>query len=176
VSDADAQEDVVELTRLGDLTVARMLCGRLAAEGITAFLPDERMADQTWHVQGSVRGIRVQVARADLDRAKEILTEPALELGPEAITPGSAADATRETDDGTISVGDRAAFRALRVALVTLILPGVVHPYSLWLAACALRRPDVTAWGRGRAIAALAVSCAGCAGLAFIVYRLLSAR
>ncbi len=172
MSDADEPKDVVELTRLGDLTVARMLCGRLAAEGIPAFLPDERMADQTWHVQGAVRGIRVQVARTDLDRAKEILTEPALELDPDVVTPGVAAGAAHETDDGTISVGDRAAFRALRVALVTLILPGLVHPYSLWLAVRALSRPDVTAWGRGRAIAAAAVSCAGCAVLAFLVYRL----
>jgi hypothetical protein len=49
------------------------------------------------------------------------------------------------------------------VALVSLWLMGLVHPYSLWLAVRALRRDDVTAWGRRRAGIALVISVAGCA-------------
>jgi hypothetical protein len=177
VSDAEEPDDVVELTRLGDLTVARMVCGRLAAEGIEPFLPDEHMAPQLWHLHGAISGIRVQVRRADLVRAQEILAQPPLALAEAAQEAGAgvapAGGPEGEIDDGTISAGDRSAFRALRVALVSLLLPGIIHPYSLWLAARALGRPDVTAWGRWRAVVALLVSLAGCAGLGFLLYRLL---
>ena len=62
----------------------------------------------------------------------------------------------------------------MRVALVSLWLLGLIHPYSLVLAVRALRRKDVTAWGRRRAIIALFVSLLGCAGLSLLVARYLS--
>jgi len=74
-------------------------------------------------------------------------------------------------DDGSISAGDRAAYRAMRVALVSLWLLGLIHPYSLLLAVRALRREDVTAWGRRRAWIALAVSLLGCAWISLLVAR-----
>ncbi|MBN2575563.1 MAG: DUF2007 domain-containing protein [Deltaproteobacteria bacterium] len=176
MSDSDKPDDVVVLTRLADLTVARIVCGRLQAEGIAAYLPDEHTASQLWRWHGAVGGIRVQVRRADLERAQAILAQPAMELSAEAASdaaaPGAApAGPEGPVDDGTISAGDRMAFRALRVTLVSLLLPGVVHPYSLWLAVSALGRPDTTSWGRWRAWVALLVSVAGCACLAFLAYR-----
>jgi hypothetical protein len=161
VSDTETPEDAVVLTRLADLSAARLLCGRLASEGIESFLPDERVAAQIWPSSSATGGIRVQVRQADLARAEEILAAPGAAVE-DALAP---ARPDGELDDGTISPGDRRAFRALRVALLTLLLPGVIHPYSLWLAVQALRRDDVTAWGRWRAWVALSVSLVGCTAL-----------
>jgi len=173
-------DDVVTLARFGELTAAQLLRGRLDSEGIECFLPDEVMATQTWHLQSAIGGIRVQVRQADLERAKEILAEPgAADLFAEAAPgqgsleggQGKPANGASE-DDGTISVGDRAAFRALRVALVSLWLMGLVHPYSLWLALRALGRDDLTAWGKRRAGIGLIISLAGCAWMTLLVVRL----
>lgn len=179
MSDTDETKDRVVLTRFADLAVARVLCGRLAAEGIEASLPDEHRASQILHWHGPVGGFRIQVHRADLARAKEILELPTpgpttrAENAPEPDGHDVAlARPDEDIDDGTISAGDRRAFRALRVALLTLLLPGLVHPYSLILAVQSLRRSDVTAWGRWRAWVALLVSLLGCACLGLVVYQL----
>lgn len=177
---AEAPDDLVILARVGDLTTAQLLCGRLEADGIAATLPDEHVATQNWHLSGAMGGIRIQVRRADLERAKDIMAQPG---GPDLLAagdpPASAAPVgpNGEADDGTISEGDRAAFRSLRVALVSLWLMGLFHPYSLWLSLRALGRPDVTAWGKRRAAIALVVSLVGCVGLGLLVhwfYRLRS--
>jgi hypothetical protein len=173
---ADDADDLVVLVRMGELTAAQLLCGRLAADGIEARLPDEVMATQTWHLQAAIGGIRVQVRRGDLERAKEILAQPGMEAAalaeatPEVVAV-DGAKAPADSDDGSISPGDRAAFRALRVTLVSLWLMGLIHPYSFWLAIRALGLRDVTPWGRRRAWIALLVSLVGCAWLAFLVYR-----
>jgi hypothetical protein len=164
VSTTDS-EDFVTLTRFGDLTAAQLLCGRLEAEGVECFIPDEVMAAQTWHLNSAIGGIRVQVRPADLERAREILEETG--------RPPAAEDGAGDGDDGTISPGDRAAYRSLRVALVSLWVLGLVHPYSLWLAVHALLQKDLTGWGRWRAFVALAVSLAGCGFLAFLSWRFL---
>jgi hypothetical protein len=178
VSSSDDDDGLVVLARFGDLTTAQLVRGRLAADGIVAFLPDEHMATQTWHLHVAIGGIRLQVYKADLERAKEILAQPGSEIAaslesavemPENATAKSAAE--DQDDDGTIGPGDRAAFRALRVALVSLWLMGLIHPYSLWLALHALGRHDVTAWGRRRAWIALFISLAGCAWLGLLVQR-----
>jgi Putative prokaryotic signal transducing protein len=165
-------DDVVTLTRLNNLTAAQLLCGRLDAEGIEARIPDEVMAAQTWHLNCAIGGIRVQVHQRDLERAKEILADPALaENLQDESAQGSAAAGTTDGDDGTISPGDRAAYRSLRVALVSLWLMGLVHPYSLYLAVRALGQKDLTTWGRWRAWVALGVSLLGCGWMAFLVLR-----
>jgi len=175
-------EEIVTLTRFGELPTAQLLCGRLDAEGIECFIPDQIMAAQTWHLNRAIGGIRVQVRQADLERAKEILEHPGLV---EEAKPGSAGETSSESgqgepagrdegDDGSISAGDRAAYRAMRVALVSLWLMGLIHPYSLLLAVRALRRKDATAWGRKRAWVALVVSLLGCAGMALLVARFMA--
>ena len=172
-------EEIVTLTRFGELPTAQLLCGRLDAEGIECFIPDQIMAAQTWHLNRAIGGIRVQVRRSDLERAKEILEHPGLaeeategNPGVTSSTSGQGEPAGRdEGDDGSISAGDRAAHRAMRVALVSLWLMGLIHPYSLLLAVRALRRKDVTAWGRRRAWIALGVSLLGCAWMALLLIR-----
>lgn len=159
---------MVTLIRVGDWTMAQLLQGRLAADGIACFLPDEVMARQ---LQPAVRGIRVQVRRADLARAKEILDEPGVgesELVAAAAPDGGRGAGDEGEGDSRIGEGDRAGFHALRVALASLWLMGLIHPYSLWLAVRALRRDDITVWGRRRAGIALAVSLAGCAWMALV--------
>jgi hypothetical protein len=174
---------MVTLTRCGELPTAQLLCGRLDAEGIESFIPDEIMATQTWHLNRAIGGIRVQVRQADLERAQQILENPGVaegtgegNSGAASSEPGAGESVGQDkgqdiNDDGSISAGDRAAYRAMRVALVSLWLLGLIHPYSLLLAVRALRREDVTAWGRRRAWIALVVSLLGCAWISLLVAR-----
>jgi hypothetical protein len=182
VSDREDPEEVVTLTHCGELTAAQLLCGRLDAEGLECFIPDQIMAAQTWHLNRAIGGIRVQVRRADLERAKEILQHPGVseaadlaDAGEASLESGRGQPAEQDKDDdGLIGPGDRAAYRAMRVALVSLWLMGLVHPYSLVLSVRALGRKDVTAWGRRRAWIAALVSVVGCAWLALVALRLLT--
>lgn len=178
-------EDIVTLVRFGELPAAQLLCGRLESEGIECLIPDEIMAAQTWHLNRAIGGIRVQVRQSDLARAKQILEQPglaedaALAASAENLAeslPGEPVNSDQAglSDDGSISPGDRAAYRSMRVALVSLWLLGLFHPYSLVLAARALGQKDITSWGRRRAAIALLVSLLGCAGLSLLVMRFLS--
>ncbi len=170
MSETSNPDEFVTLTRVGELTTAQLLRGRLDAEGIECLLPDENQAKHTWYQPAAVRGIRVQVRRADLERAQEILAEAAVGEGKSA---PPEPEPSPGTDDGTISDGDRAAHRSLRVALVSLWLMGLVHPYSLWLALRALGRGDITDWGRRRAGIAIVISLAGCAWLLLLGYHMI---
>ena len=170
--------EIVTLTRCGELTTAQLLCGRLDAEGIECFIPDEHMATQTWHLTRAIGGIRVQVRRADIERAQQILAFPGTDNGTDTSAEDTEASHAKpngfhgaDKDDGSISLGDRAGYRSLSVALVSLWLMGLIHPYSLLLAVRALGRGDLTAWGRRRAAIALFVSLAGCAWIGLLAYR-----
>ena len=176
MTDPDRPDDIVTLTRFGELPAAQLLCGRLESEGIECFIPDEIMAGQTWHLNRAIGGIRVQVRRSDLDQAKQVLEQAGSGIDTFAIPPadGSAPDhgpGHNGVDEGVISPGDRAAYRSMRVALVSLWLLGLIHPYSLWLAVRALGQKDITAWGRRRAVIALLVSLIGCSFFAFLLAR-----
>jgi hypothetical protein len=176
MSDSERPDGLVTLTRCNELIAAQLLCGRLGAEGIEGFIPDENMANQTWHLSRAIGGVRVQVRQADLERARQILDEPgAVALDAEAAAE-SRPNGVHEDDDGTIGPGDRAAYRAMRVALVSLWLMGLIHPYSLFLSMRALGRGDLTAWGRRRAWIALGVSVVGCVFMATIVLKLATSR
>jgi hypothetical protein len=176
VTDSARPNELVTLTRCDQLIAAQLLCGRLGAEGIEGFIPDENMANQTWHLSRALGGIRVQVRQGDLERAQQILAEPgAAELDAEAV-PEKRPNGVHDEDDGTIGPGDRAAYRAMRVALVSLWLMGLIHPYSLFLAVRALARKDLTPWGRRRAGIALGVSLLGCGWLAMLLFKLVTIR
>jgi Putative prokaryotic signal transducing protein len=174
VTDPDRPDDIVTLTRFGELPAAQLLCGRLESEGIECFIPDEIMAGQTWHLNRAIGGIRVQIRRADLDQAKQVLEQAGSGGDASAPSDGSTPDhrpGHNGVDDDFISPGDRAAYRSMRVALVSLWLLGLIHPYSLWLAVRALVQKDITAWGRRRAVIALVVSLVGCGFFAFLLAR-----
>ena len=179
---SDDSEEIVTLVRFGELPAAQLLRGRLESEGIECMIPDEIMATQTWHLTRAIGGVRVQVRKTDLERAKQILDQPGLaddarlaasaenQLAAEVGEDVSASDGSKD-DDGSISPGDRAAYRSMRVALVSLWLMGLIHPYSLLLSVAALGRKDLTPWGRRRAIIALLVSGTGCAWIVFLAAR-----
>jgi hypothetical protein len=175
VSEPVRPDDLVTLTRCDQLITAQLLCGRLDAEGIECLIPDEHVANQTWHLSRAIGGIRVQVRQADLERAKQILAEPGCEVAAQP-KQEPRPNGAHDEDDGTIGPGDRAAYRAMRVALVSLWLLGLIHPYSLLLAVRALGRQDLTGWGKRRARIALAVSLVGCALLAVWIMKLASLR
>jgi len=176
MSDPERPDDLVTLTRCNELIAAQLLCGRLGADGIEGFIPDENMANQTWHLGRAMGGIRVQVRQADLERAHQILAEPgAVDLDAEVV-PGKRPNGVHQDDDGTIGPGDRAAYRAMRVALVSLWVMGLIHPYSLFLSVRALGRGDLTGWGRRRAWIALGVSLVGCVFMATMVLKLVTSR
>lgn len=176
MSDGEHPDELVTLTRCNELIAAQLLCGRLGAEGIEGFIPDENMANQTWHLSRAIGGIRVQVRQTDLERARQILSEPGVaDLDAEAV-PEKRPNGVHEDDDGTIGPGDRAAYRSMRVALVSLWVMGLIHPYSLFLALRALGRGDLTGWGRRRAWVALGVSLAGCVFMATLVLKVATGR
>jgi hypothetical protein len=175
VTDPGRPDELVTLTRCDQLIAAQLLCGRLEAEGIESLIPDENMANQTWHLSRAIGGVRVQVRQIDLERAQQILAEPgAAELVAEAVPEKKPNGVHVEDDDGTIGPGDRAAYRAMRVALVSLWLMGLIHPYSLFLAVRALGRKDVTAWGRRRAWVGLGVSLLGGGWMAILIGKMVS--
>jgi hypothetical protein len=175
VATLEGSDELVTLTRCDQLIAAQLLCGRLQADGIECFIPDEHMANQTWHLSRAIGGVRVQVRKVDLERAQQILAEPAPAEALAEPTDQPGPNGVHD-DDGTIGLGDRAGYRAMRVALVSLWLMGLIHPYSLILAIRALARPDLTAWGRRRAWIALGVSVFGCVWMGALVWKLASIR
>jgi hypothetical protein len=168
-------DDLVTLTRCDQLIAAQLLCGRLDAEGIECFIPDEHMANQTWHLSRAIGGVRVQVRQMDLERAQLILAEPAATTS-EVENQEPRPNGAHVEDEETIGPGDRAAYRSMRVALVSLWLMGLIHPYSLLLAVRALGRKDVTGWGKRRAWIALGVSLVGCTWLTLLILKFATLR
>jgi hypothetical protein len=52
---------------------AEMVRNRLLAAGVQAFLADDQTVGWLWHLGTAMQGVKVQVAEADLPRAREIL-------------------------------------------------------------------------------------------------------
>jgi len=71
-----------------DLASAQLAQSLLEAEGIAATIPDEHLAGIDWQLSTALQGVRLQVAREDLDAAKELLAEQ--------FAPDDDADATAE--------------------------------------------------------------------------------
>ena len=116
-------------------TEAHLAKGLLEANGLTAFLADELTVGVAWHLSNAVGGIKLQVAETDVERAINILAgredssidaEERLADLPE--TEGSE-------NEPASSAGDRTVDRAVRAALLGLILFPFfpLYFYSLWL-------------------------------------------
>ena len=116
-------------------TEAHLAKGLLEANGLEAFLADELTVGVAWHLSNAVGGIKLQVPETDVERATGIL----------AARDDSSIDAengladrpeVKESEaEPTSSTGDRTVDRALRAALLGLILfPFLpLQVYSLWL-------------------------------------------
>ena len=103
-------------------TEAHLAKGLLEANGLEAFLADELTVGVAWHLSNAVGGIKLQVPETDVERATGIL----------AAREDSSIDAEDgladrpEVDESeaepTSSTGDRTVDRALRAALLGLLL------------------------------------------------------
>lgn len=70
-------EQLVTVATYSESVEAQMGRSALSAHGVRAFIADEHVATLTPHYIGRSLGIRLQVPRADLERAAEILRPPA---------------------------------------------------------------------------------------------------
>jgi len=61
---------------------AHMLRLRLEAGGVPAYIQDENMVQTDWLYSNAIGGVRVQIDEDDVDRAKEILQDPGIDVEP----------------------------------------------------------------------------------------------
>lgn len=118
----------VTLARLPTMEEAQVARSMLEADGIDARLAEEHTASMAWHLTPLLGGIRLMVQPRDLARARALFDredddEPAEEPG-----------APEDPDSLELPFRERAARRAWYAAIIGLvILPGVLHLYSLYL-------------------------------------------
>jgi hypothetical protein len=114
----------------GTLAEASMARNRLAAEGIDATLDGEELVAMNWTLTGAVGGIKLRVAKSDVDRALSALGDPvdAASLDwddPTLPVEGESVrqSATTAAPDEPPSAREQTADRAWRGAIVGLLLP-----------------------------------------------------
>lgn len=73
---------MITLAQFSKPEEAHLLRLRLEAGGIPAFVQDENVVNLNWLLSNAIGGVRVQIFESDLDAAKEILAEPALDEVP----------------------------------------------------------------------------------------------
>ena len=117
------------LTRVDSVIEAELLRGRLESAGVPARLTDTHTAGLGSHLTAVIGGIRVIVAKDDLDTAREILDAPGFADDP--------ADTLAATDDDAVDAArglgraDIAARWALWSALLSVLVPIGAHIGSL---------------------------------------------
>ena len=116
-------------------TEAHLAKGLLEANGLTAFLADELTVGVAWHLSNAIGGVKLQVAEDDVERAASILAareDRSIEAGAELT---DVAEMDESERDPPPSAGDNAVDRAVRAALLGLILFPFfpLYFYSLWL-------------------------------------------
>jgi len=94
---------------------ARIVHGRLAAEGIDAYLADEHQAINDWYMRQALGGVKLRVRRDQVDAARAVLDD--LAHGSLAVDDGEAeADAAPlPTPHGSDPPSQRLAFFGLFV-------------------------------------------------------------
>ena len=116
-------------------TEAHLAKGLLEANGLTAFLADELTVGVAWHLSNAIGGVKLQVAEDDVEHAASILAareDRSIEAGAELT---NVAEMDESEGDPPPSAGDNAVDRAVRAALLGLILFPFfpLYFYSLWL-------------------------------------------
>ncbi len=126
---------------------AHVVKNRLEAEGIPVYLADEETVGVLWYCGSALGGVKVQVVEEHADRAAAVLEQPADDVAPDALAePVEESESCAEEenrlrpqaggieDDLSESPGDALALRAYRAAIFgVLILPPLLHLYSLWV-------------------------------------------
>jgi hypothetical protein len=133
-----------------DIGKAQVVRATLEAEGIACVIPDVQMASLGWHLGNVIAGIRVQVAEADVERARELLATL------EGATP--AASDPEEASEAVSAQADRAAAWAWRLSVLGFGMWPIFHPYALVLGLRALKAPGLSQDGRKRARLAIRTS------------------
>jgi hypothetical protein len=116
-------------------TEAHLAKGLLEANGLETFLADELTVGVAWHLSNALGGIKLQVPETDVERATGILAarEDASLDAEEGIA--ELPEIEESEGDPPSSASDKAVDRALRAALLGLILFPFfpLYFYSLWL-------------------------------------------
>ena len=75
LTEAQRQQDLVTLVTCGTLISAEMIASRLSAAGIEVFIPDQSLVQTMGFNLGAVGYVRVQIAPADYETAKALLSQ-----------------------------------------------------------------------------------------------------
>ena len=163
-------EPLVTVATFPNPVEAQIARNALADEGIAAYLADAETVGMLWHVGTALGGVKVQVAEADLERARRVLEAPAeradravsdydLEDEPRPRARGRAPAGADDEDEAPESARDVTAGRAWRSAVIGLLLcPPLLHIYSAWLLLqIPWEKGPLSAAGRRRLLGALAL-------------------
>lgn len=158
--------DFATLISFGSIGEAHVAAGLLDAAGIECRVPDENAASTIPHAAPAMGGYRLQVRREDFARARAVLADDSDE--DEAPGPPRIAD---DPDDARPNPREAAALRAWKAAVIGwILLPVVLHLYSLWHLSSVLRYDAFTlsAGARRRAWIALFLDVLALAAGAFV--------
>ncbi len=126
---------------------AGIVRNHLEADGIRAFLADEAIVGMAWHLGTAVGGVKLQVAKDDVERAVSVISahRTASIADEEWQTNHADDDLQEDWDDAEEQeIGspiDDLVVRAFRAAGFGLLFPPL-QLYSLWLLARIALRPD----------------------------------
>lgn len=88
---------LITVATFGSPAEATLARGRLEEQGIAAFLQGAETGTTLWHVGTALGGVKLQVARSDLARAKELLES---EEAPSSVGPWTCATCGSQVDEG----------------------------------------------------------------------------
>lgn len=102
---------------------AQLAKSRLEAAGIAAVLQGDAGVTMTWYL-GNAEGIKLQVARRDVETAQACLADNAMDVAwedaAEADTAGAAETSTGDEEETVVSARESSAERAWRGAILGL--------------------------------------------------------
>ncbi len=124
-------DELVTIAKFSTLGEAKLAQGKLASEGINAFVCDENMHAINWHMGMAFGGIRLQVPDSQVVRALEVL---------EGFDPDAAA--TDEGDDEEMEeVACCPECESLEIREVREVSGTLPRQFSLWSAAIPFPEP-----------------------------------
>jgi hypothetical protein len=176
-------ESMVTIATFGTPVEAQLARNLLEEAGIESVLADAETVGMLWHVGSALGGVKLQVAEADEARARAVLARRArfpepparddygLDEGPrKAVVRARPYDPTEDEEDVPETPADATARRALRSAVIGLLLcPPLLHFYSVGLLLqLSGDREGLSAAGKRSAYAAAALDA-----MAFVAAALL---
>jgi len=124
-------EDLEFIATFDNPLLANIAKGRLEAEGISAFLHNERFVEMNWQWSNAVGGIGLLVPTVDAQRARSILARPNGELqGESQEMPEDPVDADEVLVEPNLRELDAA--RAIKSAVLGLLFCPL-QAYTAWL-------------------------------------------